>query len=73
MGQPRPLFCLFSVFFKQTIQYLFSIQHRDSNPQPRKHESYPITTTRQAKVSDPICNWHQVKPHHKINLKLTLH
>ena len=22
MGQPRPLFCLFSVFFKQTLQFL---------------------------------------------------
>ena len=36
--------------FKQTIQFLqqinvkISIWHRDSNPQPFKHESSPITT-----------------------------
>ena len=51
MGQPRPLFCLFSVFFKQTLQFLqyvkkcpSSIRCRDSNPQPSECESLPITT-----------------------------
>ena len=54
MGQPRPLFNLFSVFFKQTsLQFLqqmyvkkcpSSIRCRDSNPQPLECESFPITT-----------------------------
>ena len=49
----RPLFRLFSVFFKQTIQFLqqiyvkkcpSSIRCRDSNPRPLECESPPITT-----------------------------
>ena len=53
MGQPRPLFHLFSVFFKQTIQFLqqinvkkcpSSIRRWDSNPRPLERESPPITT-----------------------------
>ena len=53
MGHPRPLFRLFLVFFKQTIQFLqqinvkkcpSSIWCRDSNPQPLECESPPITT-----------------------------
>ena len=53
MGQPRPLFCLFSVFFKQTLQFLqqinvkkcpSSIRRRDSNPRPLDREPPPITT-----------------------------
>ena len=52
MGQPRPLFNLFSSF--QTHITIFttnkcekctsSIQYRDSNSQPLEHESHPITT-----------------------------
>ena len=46
-------FVLFSVFFKQTLQFLqqinvkkcpSSIRRRDSNPRPFEHESSPITT-----------------------------
>ena len=53
IGQPRPLFRLFSVFFKQTTQFLqqiyvkkcpSSIRCRDSNPRPSERESLPITT-----------------------------
>ena len=53
VGQSRPLFHLFSVFFKQTLQFLqqiyvkkcpSSILCRDSNPQPSERESLPITT-----------------------------
>ena len=54
MGQPRPLFCLFSVFLKQTsLQFLLqiyvekcpsSIRCRDSNPRPSECESLPFTT-----------------------------
>ena len=55
MGQTRPLFRLFSVFFKQAIQFLqqinvknvmcpSSIQCWDLNPRPLKHESRSITT-----------------------------
>ena len=54
MGQPRPLFCLFWVFFKQTsLQFLqqiyvkkipSNIWCRDSNPWPSECESQPITT-----------------------------
>ena len=53
MGQPRPLFRLFSVFFKQTLQFLqqinvkkcpSSIRRRDSNPRPLDREPPPITT-----------------------------
>ena len=53
MGHPRPLFHLFSVFFKQTaIQFLQQINVknviqlwcRHSNPQPSDCESHPITT-----------------------------
>ena len=53
-GPIRPLFRLFSVFFKQTIQFLqqinvkmscpSSIWRQDSNPQPLEHETSPITT-----------------------------
>ena len=52
MGQPRPLFCLFSVFSNK--QYNFttnicekcpsSIRCRDSNPRPLERESLPFTT-----------------------------
>ena len=38
MGQPRPLFCLFSVFFKQTLQFLqqkkMSIQYTAPGIEP---------------------------------------
>ena len=54
MGHPRPLFRLFSVFFKQTsIQLLQQInvnkcpsiiQCWDLNPQPSQCKSHPITT-----------------------------
>ena len=53
MGQPRPLFRLISVIFKQTVQFLqqiyvkkcpFSIRCRDLNPRPTERESLPITT-----------------------------
>ena len=46
-------FVLFSVFFKQTLQFLqqinvkkcpSSLRRRDSNPRPFEHESSPITT-----------------------------
>ena len=46
-GQPRPLFRLFSVFSNkqcEKMSYPSSIRRRDSNPQPLKHESSPITT-----------------------------
>ena len=39
IAHPRPLFCLFSVFFKQTMQ----IWCRDSNSQPSDYESPPLT------------------------------
>ena len=51
MGQPRPLFRLFSSF--QTNQFLqqinvkkcsSSIRRRDSNSQPSDYESPPLTT-----------------------------
>ena len=42
MGQPRPLFHLFSVFSYKL--YNFLQQRRDSNPRPFEHESSPITT-----------------------------
>ena len=50
MGQPRPLFHLFSVFFKQTsIQFYnksmqkcpSSIRHWDSNPWPSERSAQP--------------------------------
>ena len=53
MVHPRPLFRLFSVFFKQTIQILqhinvekcsSSIRCWDSNSQPSECESPPLTT-----------------------------
>ena len=53
MGQPRPLFHLFSVFFKQTLQIFTtnicekcpsSLRCRDSNPRPLERESPPIAT-----------------------------
>ena len=54
MGQPRPLFCLFSVFsnkhhYNFYNKYIWkkcpsSIRCRDSNPQPSYCESLPITT-----------------------------
>ena len=53
MGQSRPLFGLFSVFFEQNNFYMKSmwkmskctsnIRRRDSNPQPCEYESSPIT------------------------------
>ena len=55
MGQPRPLFCLFSVF-SNTHQYNFyhksiwrmswasSIRHQDSNSRLSDYESPPLTT-----------------------------
>ena len=53
MGQPRPLFCLFSSFqqtnitiFTTNICEKMSIQYTvlDSNPQPSDCEYHPITT-----------------------------
>ena len=53
IGQPRPLFRLFSVFSNKHDKFLqqiyvkkcpYSIRCRDSNPQPLKRESPPITT-----------------------------
>ena len=55
MGQPRPLYNLFSVFSKKNntiftknqckkMSCPFSIRRRDLNPQPLKHELSPITT-----------------------------
>ena len=52
MGQPRPLFRLFSVFSKNIIQFLqinvkkcpSSKQRWDSNQRPFEHELSPITT-----------------------------
>ena len=53
MGQPRPLFRLFLVFFKQTIQLFQQINVKkcqssiwcwDLKPQPLEHELSPITT-----------------------------
>ena len=32
MGQPRPLFCLFLVFFKQKIQFLQQINVKNVHP-----------------------------------------
>ena len=40
MGHPRPLFHLFSIFFKQTLHIL----QRDSNSRPSEYESPPLTT-----------------------------
>ena len=55
MGQPRPLFHLFSSFQTNIIRIFTtnkcvkkcpsSIQCWDLNPQPSKHESSPITTS----------------------------
>ena len=56
MGQPLTSFSIIFSLFKQTIQFLqqinvknvkmsTSIQRSDSNPQPFKHESSPITTS----------------------------
>ena len=50
MGQPWPLFCLFSVFsnkqcnFYNKSMWKMSIQFMDSSPRTFKHESSPITT-----------------------------
>ena len=54
MGQPRPLFRLFSVFSTNNTIFTTnqcekmscpsSIRRRDSNPRPLDHESPPITT-----------------------------
>ena len=54
MGQPRPLFCLFSVFSNKHYKFLqqiyvkkipSNIRCRDSNPRrPSECESFPITT-----------------------------
>ena len=54
IGQPRPLFRLFSVSIQQTslqlLQQIYvkkcpsSVQCRDSNPQPLERESLPITS-----------------------------
>ena len=50
MGQPRPLFRLFSVFsnkhYKFYNKYMWKNVHpcRDSNPRPSERESLPITT-----------------------------
>ena len=51
MAQPWPLFSLFSVFSNKQDQQInvkmscpSSIQCRDMNPQPLKHESSPITS-----------------------------
>ena len=53
MGQPRPLFGLFSVFSSKHYNFLqqiyvkkcpSSIRCRDSNPRPSECESLPITT-----------------------------
>ena len=53
MGQPRPLFHLFSVFSNKHYKFLQQIYvkkcpsskwYRDSNPQPSVRESPPITT-----------------------------
>ena len=53
MGHPRPLFRLFLLSFKQTIQILqqiqvkkcpSSIKCRDLNSQPSNYESSPLTT-----------------------------
>ena len=53
MGQPRPLFRLFSVFSNKHYKFLqqiyvkkcpSSIRCRDSNPRPLERESPPITT-----------------------------
>ena len=53
MGQPRPLFRLFSVFSNKHYKFLqqiyvkkcpSSIWCRDSNPQPSQREYPPITT-----------------------------
>ena len=55
MGHPRPLFRLFLVFFKQTIQRVQQINVKkcpsitqcwDSNSQPSNYESPPLTTRR---------------------------
>ena len=50
MGQPRPLFHLFSSFethitiFTTNKREKSSIRRRDSNSQPLEHKSPPITT-----------------------------
>ena len=53
MGQPRPLFCLFSSIQTNITNFTTnmnvkkcpsSIQHRDSNSQPSDYESPPFTT-----------------------------
>ena len=48
MGQPQPLFRLFSNLFKQALHFLQQIYVkkwcRDSNPRPLERESLPITT-----------------------------
>ena len=53
MGQPQPLFRLFSVFSNKHYNFLqqiyvkkcpSSLRCRDSNPRPSEHESPPITT-----------------------------
>ena len=49
MGQPRPLFCLFSVFSNKHYNFYVkkcpsSIWCWDSNPRPLESESLPITT-----------------------------
>ena len=50
MGHPRPLFRLFFVFFKQTLQILQKInekkciRRRDLNSRSSDYESPPLTT-----------------------------
>ena len=44
MGQPRPLFNLFSSFQTNITNVTANIRWRDSNSQPLEHESPPITT-----------------------------
>ena len=53
MGQPRPLFRLFSVFSINHFKFLqqiyvkkcpSSLLYQDSNPRPSEHASPPITT-----------------------------
>ena len=63
MGQPRTLFLLFSVFFKQNNTIFTTnqcekcpsnIRRRDSNPRPLEHESSPITTKPVANLIKPL-------------------